>query len=362
MKLGIIGFPACGKTSLFNAVTGSNQPVGQFSGTVSAHLGTVRVHDPRMYKLRDIYKPKSFVLAHVECADVSGLISGEGADKQISAEVLGNVRQVDAIVHVVRAFESSAVPHVLNSIDPVRDMAETTSELLFADLAQCDQRVKKLRQQVTKSTKTQEQDKKELAVLERLLADLENGRPVSGFATANDDERRIVAAFQFLTVKPILTVFNTSESGLGPSGRAAELEKSHPGSIALCAKLEMELAQLSDEERKVFLQDLGIQEPAAPRLVAQVYSSLGLLSFFTVGEDECRAWTVHKGDNAQQAAGKIHSDLARGFIRAEVFTFDDLIAAGGDERAMKAKQPVRLEGKEYHVKDGDVLNIRANTR
>jgi GTP-binding protein YchF len=360
MKLGIIGFPACGKTSLFNAVTSSNQPVGQYSGTASTHLGTVRVHDPRMYKLKDIYKPKSFVLAHVECADVSGLISGEGTQKEISGEVLGHVRQVDAIVHVVRAFESSAVPHVLNSVDPKRDMAETVSELQYADLAQCEQRVKKLRNQVTKPTKTQEQDKKELAVLERLLAHLESSHPASTFTTSNDDERKVVAAFQFLTAKPILTVFNVGEGDLGD--KSAALEKEYPGSIALCAKLEMELAQLSDEERAAFLSDLGIKELAAPRLVSQVYAALGLLSFFTVGEDECRAWTIHKGDNAQQAAGKIHSDLAKGFIRAEVFAYDDLLAAGGDERVMKAKHPVRLEGKEYPVKDGDVLNIRANTR
>ena len=360
MKLGIIGFPACGKTSLFNAVTSSNQPVGQFSGTASTHLGTVRFHDPRMYKLKEIYKPKSFVLAHVECADVSGLISGEGTQKEISGEVLGNVRQVDAIVHVVRAFESSAVPHVLDSVDPKRDMAETVSELQYADLAQCEQRVKKLRNMATKATKTQEQDKKELAVLERLLAHLESSHPASTFPTSNDDERKTVAAFQFLTAKPILTVFNVAEGDLGE--KSAALEKEYPGSIALCAKLEMELAQLSDEERAAFLSDLGIKELAAPRLVAQVYSALGLLSFFTVGEDECRAWTIHKGDNAQQAAGKIHSDLAKGFIRAETFAYDDLIAAGGDERVMKAKHPVRLEGKEYTVKDGDVLNIRANTR
>jgi ribosome-binding ATPase len=362
MKLGIIGFPACGKTSLFNAVTGSSQAVGQYSGTASTTLGTVRVHDPRMYRLKEIYKPKSFVLAQLDCADVSGLISGEGQQKQMSGEVLGNVRQVDAIVHVVRAFDSSAVPHVLDSIDPKRDMGETASELLFSDLAQCDQRVKKLRQQVTKATKTQEQDKKELAVLEKLLAHLEGSKVVHEFPVANEDEKRIVAAFQFLTAKPILTVFNVGEGDLGPGGKAEQLEKEFPGSIALCAKLEMELSQLSEEERKAFLTDLGIKEAAAPRLVSQVYTALGLLSFFTVGEDECRAWTVHKGDNAQQAAGKIHSDLAKGFIRAEVFTFADLEAAGGDERAMKAKTPVRLEGKEYPVKDGDVLNIRANTR
>lgn len=362
MKLGLIGFPACGKTSLFNAVTGSTQAVGQYSATPGVHLATVRVHDKRMYRMKEIYKPKSFVLAHMECEDVSGLIDGKGEQKEISAAVLGNVRQVDAIVHVVRAFESSAVPHVLDSVDPKRDMAETVSELLFADLAQCEQRIKKLRVQSAKPTKTQEQDKKELALLEKLHALLENGKPVKEFQVANDDEGKIVAAFQFLTAKPLMTVFNVGESDLGPGNKAEQLEKEFPGSIALCAKLEMELAQLSDEEREMFLKDLGIKDLAAPRLVTQVYSALGLLSFFTVGEDEVRAWTIHKGDNAQQAAGKIHSDLAKGFIRAEVFTYADLDAAGGDERVMKAQHHLRLEGKEYRVCDGDILNIRANTR
>jgi len=362
MKLGIIGFPACGKTSLFNAVTGSNQPTGQFNNMPGAHLATVRVHDPRMHKLKEWYKPKSFVLAHMECADVSGLIDGTGAQKEISGEVLGNIRQVDAIIHVVRAFDSSAVPHVLESIDPKRDMAETISEMMFADLAQCEQRVKKLASMVTKHSKTQEQDKKEFAVLEKLLAHLEAGKPVLTFPVSNEDEKKIVAAFQYLTAKPILTVFNVGEGDLNPGGRAEQLEKDHPGSIALCAKLEMELSQLSEEERAVFLQDLGIKEAAAPRLVHMVYQDLGLTSFFTVGEDECRAWTIHKGDNAQQAAGKIHTDLAKGFIRAEVFTYAELDAAGGDERAMKAKHALRLESKDYIVKDGDILNIRANTR
>jgi GTP-binding protein YchF len=362
MKLGIIGFPACGKTSLFNAVTGANQPVGQFSGTAGTHLATVRVHDQRMYRLREIYKPKSFVLAHMECADVSGLISGEDAQHQISTEVLGQVRQVDAIIHAVRAFESSAVPHVLNSIDPKRDMAETATELLFADLTQCEQRIKKLHGMVLKPSKTQEQEKKELALLEKLFKHLENGQTVSAFALSNEDERKMVAAFQFLTAKPILTVFNVGEGALSSGGQAEQLQKEWPESIALCAKLEMELAQLPEEERAEFLAGLGIKEPAAHRLVAQVYHALGLISFFTVGEDECRAWTIHRGEHAQQAAAKIHTDLAKGFVRAEVFTFADLEAAGGDERVMKAKHPLRLEGRDYIVKDGDVLNIRANTR
>ncbi|HYG78135.1 MAG TPA: redox-regulated ATPase YchF [Planctomycetota bacterium] len=362
MKLGLIGFPACGKTSLFNAVTGSALPVGQYSNTPGIHMATVRVHDPRMYRLKEFYKPKSFVLAHMECADVSGLIDGKGEHKQISAEVMGNVRQVDAIIHVVRAFDSSAVPHVLDSIDPRRDMAETVNEMLFSDMAQCDQRIKKLKPQVAKHSKTQEHDLKELAVLEHRLKHLEAGKPVSAFMTSNEDEKKIVAAFQFLTAKPMLTVFNVGEGDLNPGGKAEQLEKEFPGSIALCAKLEMELSQLSEEERALFLQELGIKEAAAPRLAAMVYKDLGLISFFTVGEDEVRAWTIHKGDHAQQAAGRIHSDLAKNFIRAEVFTYADLDAAGGDERAMKAKHPLRLESKDYVVKDGDILNIRANTR
>ncbi|MFH0937893.1 MAG: GTPase [Planctomycetota bacterium] len=182
MKLGIVGFPACGKTSLFNAATNSNQPTGQFSTAPTIHMATVHVHDPRMYRLRQFYKPKSFVLAHIECADITGLISGEHDQKQINTEVMGQIRQVDAIIHLVRAFESDAVPHVLESVDPKRDMGETVSELLFADLFQCEQRIKKLRGQVLKPSKTQEQDKRELALLEKLFAHLETGQPVAQFA------------------------------------------------------------------------------------------------------------------------------------------------------------------------------------
>jgi hypothetical protein len=362
VKLGIIGFPACGKTSLFNAATASALPVGQYSNTPSIQMATVRVHDPRMYKLRGWYKPKSFVLAHVECEDVSGLINGEGGNKQISAEILGHVRQVDAVVHVVRAFETSAVPHVLESVDPARDMHETVNEMLFADLYQCEERVKKLRQQVTKPTKTQEHDKRDLACMERAHAHLEAAKPVSTFVTSNDDEKKCLAAMQFLTQKPMMTVFNVGESDLGAGGRAEQLEKAHPGSIALCAKLEMELAQLPDDERAVFLQDLGIKEPAAHRLVQMVYQDMGLISFFTVGEDEVRAWTLRRGDTALDAAARIHTDLAKGFVRAEVFPYGELDAVGGDERAMKAKHPLRLEGRDYVVKDGEVVHIRANTR
>lgn len=363
MKLGIIGFPACGKTSLFNAVTGGAQAVGQYSGTPGSTVGVMKVPDPRMFKLRDMYKPKSFVLAAVDCVDFTGLISGTGAagGKEVKGEILGKLREVDGIVHVVRAYESSEVPHVLESIDPMRDLGETDNELLFADLAQCTSRVEKLRVQATKPTKTQEQDKKELATLEKVLKILEDGKPVSTYAPISDDEKRHIAAFQFLTNKKQVVVFNVAEGDLGEGGKAAELEKKVPNAISLCAKIEMEIGQLPEAERSEFLASLGISEPASARLARQAYAALDAIPFFTVGEDECRAWTIHRGDNAQAAAGKIHTDLAKGFVRAEVFGYEELLAAGS-EKELKAAGKFRLEGKEYIVKDGDIVHIRANTR
>ena len=365
LKLGIIGFPACGKTSLFNAVVGGQQPVGQYTNLPGSHLAVMKVPDPRMEKLREMYHPKSFVLAAVDCVDFTGLISGTGGGtgggKEVKGEILGKLREVDGIVHVVRAFESSGVPHVLQSVDPLRDLGETNNELLFADLAQCTARVEKLRVQSAKPTKTQEQDKKELATLEKVLRLLEEGKAVHGFTPANDDERRHLAAFQFLTHKQQVVVFNVGEGDAAPGGKAAALVEKVPGSLALCAKLEMEIGQLPEEERAAFLKDMGIAEPASARLARQAYAALDAIPFFTVGEDECRAWTIHRGDTAVAAAGKIHTDLAKGFVRAEVFACDELLAAGG-EKALKAAGKFRLEGKEYVVKDGDIVHIRANTR
>jgi hypothetical protein len=358
VKLALIGFPACGKTSLFNAVTGLAAPTGQFSGTQGVQTATVSVNDPRLNALRDIYKPKKFVPAQVECADVSGLIAGDGGRKEVSAELLGKVRQTDVVVAVIRAFKDDNVPHVLNAVDPQRDLAETDSELLFADLTVCEARVEKLRVQVKKPTKSQEQDKRELAVQEKILAQLSEGR-AARLVELSGDERKLLASFQYLTSKPRAAVFNVGESDLGDeTGNAAKWERDFPGTTALCAKIEMELAQLPEEERREFLQEMNILEPAAARLVRMVYRAAGLISFFTVGPDEVRAWTIHRGDDAVTAAGKIHSDLARGFIRAEVFSYDDLIAAGGSEKEIKARGKLRLEGKEYVVQDGDILCIR----
>ena len=362
MKLGIIGFPACGKTSLFNAVTGSTQPVGQYSATPGQTLAIMKVPDPRMDKLKEMYHPEKFTLASVDCQDFTGLISGTGGGgKEVKAEILGKLRQVDAIVHVVRAFESTEVPHVLETIDPKRDLDETDSELLFADLAQCEGRLEKLRVQVTKPTKTREDDKKELATMEKIHALLENGKRVREFQPANDDEKKHLANFQFLTSKKQVVVFNVGEGDLAAGGRGEDLKKQHPGSMVLSAKIEMEIAQLPADERDLFLKDLGLSEPVAARLARQAYAALNAISFFTVGEDEVRAWTIEKGDNAVTAAGKVHTDLARGFIRAEVYDHSELTALGS-EKALKAAGKMRLEGKEYVVQDGEIVHIRANTR
>jgi len=363
VKLGMVGFPACGKTSLFNAVTGSMHPVGQYAAVPGTVLAVMKVPDRRLERLREMYKPKSYVPAGVDCLDFTGLISGtgSGAGKEVKGELMGKLREVDAIVHVVRAFESGDVPHVLESVDPMRDLAETNNELLFADLAQCEARVTKLRHQATKPAKTQEQDKKELATLEKLLKLLEEGKSAREFHPANDDEKRHVAAFQFLSAKQQVVVFNVGEGDLGPGGKGEQLEKRAPGSLALCAKLELEIAQLPEGERAEFLKALGIEEPAAARLARQAYAALDAIPFFTVWENEVRAWTIHKGDTALTAAGKVHTDLAKGFVRAEVFSYADLIAAG-DEKALKAAGKLRLEGREYVVKDGEIVHIRANTR
>ncbi|MCX7805103.1 MAG: YchF family ATPase [Planctomycetota bacterium] len=364
MKLGITGFPACGKTSLFNAITGARLPVGQYSSSPGLVSATMKVPDERLKRIWSMYEGSRLVYAAVECVDFTGLISGkrgEGSGKEIIGEILGKLRQVDAIVHVVRAFEDPGVPHVLGSVDPMRDLEETNGELLFADLVQCENRIAKLKVQVTKPTKTQEQDRKELATLEKVYAILESGRPAREFVPHTEEERRHVAAFQFLTMKKQVVVFNVDENDIGPGGKGENLEKQVPGSLALCAKLEMEIAQLPEEERSEYMKVMGIKEAVAGRLARQAYAALDALSFFTVGFDEVRAWTVRRGDTALDAAAKVHTDLARGFVRAEVFRCEDLIAAGS-EKALKAAGKIRLEGKEYQIRDGDVIFIRANTR
>jgi hypothetical protein len=253
------------------------------------------------------------------------------------------------------------MPHVLETVDPLRDLAETDNELAFADLVQCEARVTKLRHQLKTPGRVHEQDKHELATLERLLPMLEGGKKVRDFDPANDEERKHLAAFQFLTAKQQVIVFNVGEEDLVPGGKAEKIGTDVPNSIALCAELEMEVSKMPEEERAAFLKDLGLGEPAVARLARQAYTALDAISFFTVGDAEVRAWTLRRGGTALDAAAKVHTDLAKGFIRAEVFAYDDL-AAAGDEKALKATGKWRLEGKDHVINDGDVVYIRANTR
>ena len=361
MKLGVIGFPSSGKTSLFNAITGGNYPVGQPAAPHTT-LALMRVPDSRLDHLHRLYKRPNCIHASVDCLDFTGLISGTGGagGKEVKGEMMGKLREVDGIVQVVRAFENANVPHVLETVDPVRDIAETNNELVFADMVQCEARLTKLRHQ-EKSHHLHEQERKELATLERLLPLLEGGKPAREFQPANDDERKHVAAFQFLSAKKQVVVFNVGEEDLVPGGAAERLQAEQPGCLAVCAELEMEVARMPEEEREGFLKDLGLGEPAVKRLARQAYAALDAISFFTIGDQEVRAWTLRRGGTALDAAAKVHTDLARGFVRAEVFAYDDL-AAAGDEKALKAAGKWRLEGKDHVIKDGDVVYIRANTR
>jgi GTP-binding protein YchF len=284
-----------------------------------------------------------------------------GAGHAVSAQALGKLRQVDAIVHVVRAFEDDEVPHVLESIDPDRDLDTTSAELLFADHAVCETVVEKMRAVAKKPTATQKADQAKLEVLERLLAVLDEGRPVRDFRPEGADERKAVDQYEFLTAKDHVTVFNVDEDDLGHGDLSKRLTADHPGSIALCAKMEMELARLPEDERAVFLSDLEITEPAAALLAHQAYAALGAISFFTVGPSECRAWTIRRGDDAVTAAGKIHTDFAKNFIRGEVFSVEDILEYG-DEKALKAAGKMRLEGKEYILREGEIFHVLANTR
>jgi hypothetical protein len=286
---------------------------------------------------------------------VTGLISGQSGHAEVSAEVLGVVRDMDALVHVVRAFHNEAVPHALGAVDPARDLERARGELAFADFAVAEKRIEKLRVQVTKPTPRQQEDRAELAILETICAALEQGQPARTVKLSAEDEMRM-RDFQFLSRKPEMVVFNVDEGGDPVAEKWAGIAGEGTRHLALCAQLEMELAQLAAQERGEFLQELGIGEPASERFLRAAYELLGLQSFFTIEGDEVRAWTIKRGDSAVTAAGKVHTDLAKHFIRAEVVTFDDLVAYR-DMKGVRGAGRLRTEGREYVVSDGDVIKV-----
>ncbi len=358
MEVGITGLPAAGKTTLFNALTGQHAVTGAYSSS-EAHRAAVRVPDERLDHLRDMFEPKKFTPAQVHYVDVAGIAKG-GKDAS-RASLLASLRTVDALIHVVGAYQDeAAVSEGGPGIDPASDIADLNLELTMADLEVVERRVERLGREV-KSGKTEGEH--ELAVLERCVSALNDDTPLR-VLEFTDEEARLIKGYQFLTLKPTIIVVNVDEGRAGEADRVVEELASHADIphtelLALSADIEMEISDLDAEDRPAFLADLGIEEPAVDRLVRVSHDLLDLISFFTVGSDEVRAWTLVRGETALDAAGTIHTDLARGFIRAETVAYDDL-AEAGTMAAAKEKSVVRLEGKAYTVKDGDVINIRFN--
>ena len=361
MKLGIVGLPNAGKSTLFNAImqTGAEAADYPFS-TVSPNVGKVPVPDSRLGRLHEMYNSKTVTPATIEMVDIAGLVRGASQGEGLGNQFLGHIREVDALVHVVRCFEDENVTHVYDSIDPLRDIETVNLELIFADLEMLERRL-------TRTAKTARTDKslaREVEILEKIKAALEDGRPARSIAWPDADDLRLAESLTLITQKPVLYAANISEEDIANPGEALAAlsrfaEAEGTTLFVSCAKLEAEIATLDPEEKAMFLQEMGLSENGLARLISAGYELLGLISFLTAGPKEVRAWTIRRGAKAQQAAGKIHSDLERGFIRAEVVAFDDLMEAGS-YNAAKEKGQVRVEGKEYIVQDGDVLLIRFN--
>lgn len=363
MKLGIVGLPNAGKSTLYNAImqTGAEASNYPFS-TVSPNVGRVPVPDNRLGKLNEIYNAKSVVPAAIEMVDIAGLVKGASRGEGLGNQFLSHIREVDALVHVVRCFEDENVTHVHDTIDPVCDIETVNLELIFADLEMLERRLAK----VQKTARTDKSFKREEEILTKIKETLEEGRPARSLKWDDPEELKLVESFTLITQKPMLYAANISESDLEKGAQSAPLKaleafaKSENTQLFIsCAKLEAEIAALELEEKEMFLADMGIKENGLARLISAGYQLLGLISFLTAGPKEVRAWTIRRDSKAPQAAGKIHSDLERGFIRAEVVAYNDLIAAE-TYAAAKEKGQVRIEGKEYIVKDGDVLLIRFN--
>jgi len=352
MKVGIVGFAGSGKTTVFNTLTGLSAEVGGYGARDKVNLGVIKVPDARIEKLAEIYNPRKKVYAEINFVDFAG--PEGGADRagasSLDAKLVPQMREAEALVQVVRGFDNAA----LNlPVDAARDVQNFESELILADLVLVENRLNRF--------KKEKADPREKEVIERCFAQLESERPLRELDLTAEDQRFLLG-FRFLSQKPVMLLYNVGEDRIaaGPPNALTELaQKKDLKLITMCGQAEMEIAQLEAEEQQAFLDDLGIKEPARERFIKSAYSMLDLISFLTAGEDECRAWTIKRGTNAQKAAGKIHSDIERGFIRAEVVAFDDLVAYGSEGKC-REQGKLRLEGKEYTVADGDIINFRFN--
>ena len=364
MKLGIVGLPNVGKSTLFNSLTKAGAESANYPFcTIDPNVGIVTVPDERLKLLGDLYHSKKVTPAVIELVDIAGLVKGASKGEGLGNQFLSNIREVDAIVHVVRCFEDTNIVHVDGSIDPVRDIETINLELVFSDIEILERRI-------AKTAKAARMDKtlaKELKLLERVKAHLEDGKLAKTFELEDEDEEEWFKGYNLLTAKPVIYAANVSEDDLADDGannkfvqEVRENAKEEGCEVfVICAQIEQEIAELDDEEKAMFLEELGLKESGLEKLIKASYSLLGLISYLTAGEDETRAWTIKKGTKAPQAAGKIHSDFERGFIRAEVVNYQDLLDCGSLSAA-KEKGLVGLEGKEYVVKDGDVILFRFN--
>jgi len=355
LKVALLGLLQSGKSTIFSAVSGKAIPP---LGSTAIEEAIVPVPDERLDWLREYHKPKKTTHATIDCLDLPGLNFTDEHGRAAARRLINQIRTVEMLVLVVRSFEDPAVPPYRNKVNPAGDLAELKTELLLADLELVATRIEKLEKQVNRPTKTQAHDKLELALQKKLQQAIESEKPISS-AVENDAEREMIKSLGFLTLKPIAVSVNTGEDRLEKKFDFSSAIDSSVPVVTICAKLERELAQLDAESRAEFMADLGLTESAASKFVKSCYSALGLISFLTVGSDEVRAWPIKQGTAALDAAGKVHTDIKRGFIRAETFAFNDLKALGS-EKALKAAGKIRLEGKEYVVQDGDIINFRFN--